>query len=153
VSEINKGLNEQVEAFRSRPLEEVYPVLWVDAMYEKIRMNGHVVSMAVLIVTGINSSGIREILAVEPMVEESKETYSLICKRLKQRGLKKVWFVVSDAHAGLKAAVTECFLGSSWQRCKVGLLKKSTSDSQTANFPLDCSKNIASGGEYTRISG
>ncbi len=107
VSEINKGLNEQVEAFRSRPLEEVYPVLWVDAMYEKIRMNGRVVSMAVLIVTGINSSGVREILAVEPMYEESKETYSLIFKRLKQRGLRKVWLVVSDAHAGLKAAVTE----------------------------------------------
>jgi putative transposase len=126
VSEINKGLNEQVEAFRSRPLEEVYPVLWVDAMYEKIRMNGRVVSMAVLIVTGITRLGIREILAVEPMYEESKESYRELFGRLKERGLKSVWLVVSDAHAGLKAAVTECFLGSCWQRCKVGLLKKST---------------------------
>ena len=123
VSEINKGLNEQVEAFRSRPLEEVYPVLWADAMYEKIRMNGRVLSMAVLIVTGINCSGFRETLAVEPMYEESKESYSLIFNRLKQRGLKNVWLVVSDAHEGLKAAATKCFLGSSWQRCKVHFMR------------------------------
>jgi putative transposase len=108
-----------VEAFRPRPLDEVYPILWVDAMYEKIRMNGRVVSMAVLIVTGVNRLGIREILAVEPMHEESKETYSVIFRRLQDRGLKKVWLVVSDAHAGLKAAVTECLLGSTWQRCRV----------------------------------
>jgi putative transposase len=123
VSEINKGLNEQVEAFRSRPLEEVYPVLWADAMYEKIRMNGRVLSMAVLIVTGINCSGVREILAIEPMYEESKESYTLIFNSLKQRGLKKVWLVVSDAHEGLKAAATKCFLGSSWQRCKVHFMR------------------------------
>ena len=123
VSEINKGLNEQVEAFRNRPLEEVYPVLWADAMYEKIRMNGRVLSMAVLIVTGINCYGTREILAIEPMYEESKESYSLIFNRLKQRGLKNVWLVVSDAHEGLKAAATKCFLGSSWQRCKVHFMR------------------------------
>jgi putative transposase len=123
VSEINKGLNEQVEAFRTRPLEEVYPVLWVDAMYEKIRMNGRVVSMAVLIVTGVNRLGVREILAVEPMHEESRETYSVIFRKLQDRGLKKAWLVVSDAHAGLKAAVTECFLGSTWQRCRVHFMR------------------------------
>ena len=91
--------------------------------FEKIRMNGRVVSMAVLIVTGVNRLGTREILAVEPMHEESKETYSLIFRRLQERGLKKVWLVISDAHAGLKAAVTECFLGSTWQRCRVHFMR------------------------------
>jgi len=88
VSEINKGLNEQVEALRTRPLEKEYPILWVDALYEKIRTNGRVVSMAVLIVTGINSVGIREILAVEPVYGESEETYTQLFNRLKERGLE-----------------------------------------------------------------
>jgi transposase-like protein len=57
VSEINKGLNEQVEAFRCRPLEREYPVLWIDSMFEKIRMDGRVVNAAVLIVTGITAKG------------------------------------------------------------------------------------------------
>ena len=123
VSQINKGLNEQVEAFRNRTLEEVYPVLWVDAMYEKIRMNGRVINMAVLIVTGVNRLGIREILAVEPMYEESRQTYRMIFKHLQERGLKSVWRVVSDAHTGLKAAVIECFPDASWQRCRVHFMR------------------------------
>jgi len=123
VSEINKGLNEQVEAFRSRVLEREYPVLWVDAMYEKIRTNGRVVNMAVLIVTGINSLGIREILAVEPVYGESEETYTQLFSTLKERGLEDVWLVVSDAHKGLQAAVRKCFLGASWQRCKVHFMR------------------------------
>ena len=123
VSEINKGLNEQVEAFRSRVLEREYPVLWVDAMYEKIRTNGRVVNMAVLIVTGITTSGIREILAVEPVYGESEETYTQLFSTLKERGLEDVWLVVSDAHKGLQAAVRKCFLGASWQRCKVHFMR------------------------------
>lgn len=123
VSEINKGLNEQVEAFRTRPLEAEYPILWVDALYEKIRTNGRVVSMAVLIVTGINTAGIREILAVEPVYSESEETYTQLFNKLKERGLQDVWLVVSDAHKGLQAAVKKCFLGTSWQRCKVHFMR------------------------------
>jgi transposase-like protein len=123
VSEINKGLNEQVEAFRTRSLESEYPVLWVDALYEKIRTNGRVVNMAVLIVTGINSAGIREILAVEPVYGETEGTYTQLFNRLKERGLENVWLVVSDAHKGLQAAVKKCFLGASWQRCKVHFMR------------------------------
>jgi transposase-like protein len=123
VSEINKGLDEQVEAFRSRPLESEYPVLWVDALYEKIRMNGRVQNMAVLVVSGVSRGGIREILAVEPMYNESEETYTVLFNALKDRGLERVWLVVSDAHQGLQAAVRKCLLGASWQRCKVHFMR------------------------------
>ncbi len=123
VSEINKGLDEQVEAFRNRPLESEYPVLWIDALYEKVRTNGRVQSMAVLVVSGLSRSGIREILAVEPMYNESEETYTVLFNTLKGRGLEKVWLVVSDAHLGLQAAVRKCFLGASWQRCKVHFMR------------------------------
>ncbi|AGA68908.1 transposase [Desulfitobacterium dichloroeliminans LMG P-21439] len=123
VSSIAKELNEQVEAFRNRSLDKVYPVLWVDALYEKIRDDRRVKNMAVLIVTGIDLEGKRDILAVEPMPEESTATYTSLFEKLKSRGLEKVWLVVSDAHKGLVKAVQESFIGCSWQRCKVHFMR------------------------------
>ena len=123
VSAITKDLNEQVESFRNRKLESTYPVLWVDALYERIRDNQRVKNMAVLVVTGINLEGKRDILAVEPMYEESAATYTKLFDRLKERGLEKVWLVVSDAHKGLVKAARESFIGCSWQRCKVHFMR------------------------------
>ena len=76
VSEMTKGLNEQVEEFRNRSLAgTVYPVLRVDALYEKVRVDSRIVSMAVLIVCGVDENGHRDIIAVEPMTEESRSSY------------------------------------------------------------------------------
>lgn len=124
VSEMTKGLNEQVQAFRTRSLAESrYPVLWVDALYEKVRMDGRVISMAILIICGVDADGRREILAVEPMLEESKESYSQLFRKLKERGLSSPSLVISDAHSGLVAAIREGFPGASWQRCKVHFMR------------------------------
>ena len=123
VSAIAKDLNEQVAAFRSRSLEATYPVLWVDALYEKIRDGHSVKNMAVLVVTGVNLEGRRDILALEPMYEESTATYNKLFENLKARGLEKVWLVISDAHKGLIKAVRESFVGCSWQRCKVHFMR------------------------------
>lgn len=76
VSEMTKGLNKQVYSFQNRLLSQrLYPVLWVDALYEKVRMDGRIVSMAVLVVCGVDEHGQRDILAVEPMLEELEDTY------------------------------------------------------------------------------
>ena len=124
VSEMTKGLNDQVDEFRNRPLtSDHYPVLWVDALYEKVRYGGRVVSMAILLVCGVNGEGKREVLALEPMLEESKESYRQMFEGLKERGLKRPFLVVSDAHKGLVAAIRECFQGASWQRCKVHFMR------------------------------
>ncbi len=123
VSEMTKGLNEQVQDFRSRSLAGHYPVIWTDALYEKVRVNGRVVSMAVLVACGVNAQGQREVLAVEPMMEESKESYSQLFQSLKQRGLETPSLVVSDANKGLIAAIRESFPGASWQRCKVHFMR------------------------------
>jgi len=124
VSVMTKGLNEQVEAFRNRSLSDTsYPVLWVDALYEKVRFNGKVVSMAILIVCGVNGEGKREVLSVEPMLEESRESYSQLFQGLKSRGLSRPALVVSDAHTGLVSAIRESFPGASWQRCKVHFMR------------------------------
>ena len=123
VSEINKGLDDMVHEFRTRPLESEYPVLWVDALYEKIRNDTRVQNMAVQVVKGINKEGIPQILAVEPMENESEETYRALFSKLKSRGLKTVWLCVSDAHKGLQAAIRKEFIGASWQRCKVHFMR------------------------------
>jgi transposase-like protein len=114
--------------FRASPiraLEREYPVVWIDALYKKIRLEDRVVNMAVMVVTGINSSGNREILAVEPMYNEPEDTYAVLFQKLKQRGLEQVWLVVSDAHAGPQAAIAKSFLGASWQRCRIHFMRKS----------------------------
>ena len=123
VSVITKELNKQVEEFRQRQLDTTYPVLWVDALYERIRDNRAVKNMAVLVVTGINLDGKRDILAVEPMYEESAATYTKLFSNLKERGLQNVWLVVSDAHKGLVKAAREAFVGCCWQRCKVHFMR------------------------------
>jgi putative transposase len=124
VSEMTKGLKEQAEAFRNRSLVgDNYPVLWVDALYEKVRYSGRVVSMAILVVCGVNESGQREILAIEPMLEESSVTYTHLFKKLKERGLTGVQLVVSDAHSGLVKAIMASFPGAGWQRCKVHFMR------------------------------
>lgn len=123
VSEITKGLDQEVSQWRSRSLDSFYPVLWVDALYEKIREKGRVISSAVLIVQGVNQAGKREILAIEPMLDESESSWKSVFENLKSRGLENVWLIISDAHKGIQGAVNKSFLGCQWQRCKVHFMR------------------------------
>jgi transposase-like protein len=123
VSEFNKELDSQVADFQSRPLAEEYPFLFIDALYQKVRVEGRVVSVAVMIACGVNPAGSREILAVEPMFDESEDSWRLFFRKLKARGMKRTALCVSDAHAGLQAAVRKEWLGASWQRCKVHFMR------------------------------
>ena len=121
---MTKGLNEQVEEFRNRSLADtVYPVLWVDTLYEKVRVDGRIVSMAVLIVCSVDENGHRNIIAVEPMAEESKSSYGVLFQNLKDRGLSTPRLIISDAHSGLISAIRASFPGASWQRCKVHFMR------------------------------
>jgi putative transposase len=123
VSEFNKDLDAQVADFRTRPLAEEYSFLWIDALYQKVRVEGRVISVAVMIACGVNQAGIREILAVEPMFDESEDSWRLFFRKLKGRGMKRTALCVSDAHAGIQAAVRKEWLGASWQRCKVHFMR------------------------------
>ena len=123
VSEFNKELDAQVEDFKARPLAEEYPFLWIDALYQKVRVEGRVVSVAVMIACGVNPAGSREILAVEPMFDESEDSWRVFFRKLKARGMKRTALVISDAHAGIQAAVRKEWLGASWQRCKVHFMR------------------------------
>lgn len=118
VSKLAKCLDEKVAEWRSRPLSGAWPYLIVDARYEKVRRGGRIISQGILIVLGINSEGMREILAVEVADTENETTWSDLFRDLKRRGLAGVQLVTSDAHEGIKAAVARYFQGASWQRCQ-----------------------------------
>lgn len=120
ISSLTGSLDSELEAWRMRRLEaEAYPYLFVDARYEKVRVDGRVVSQGVLVVSAVRDDGMREILAVEIADTESEATYQELFRSLKRRGLSGVELVVSDDHEGLKAAVCRHFQGASWQRCQV----------------------------------
>jgi len=120
VSELAGQLDEELDAWRNRPLTEAtYPYVSVDARYEHVRQGGQVVSQGVLIVAGVRADGHREILAIAVADTESAATYHHLFQGLKARGLSGVRLVTSDAHAGLKAAIDRHFQGASWQRCQV----------------------------------
>ena len=121
VSSLATRLDAELEAWRNRPLEaEGYPYLFVDARYEKVRVDHRIVSQGVLVVSGVRrTDGMREVLAVEVADTESEATYQELFRSLKRRGLEGVELVVSDDHEGLKAAVCRHFQGAAHQRCQV----------------------------------
>ena len=123
ISEITKKLDDQLEAFATRRLEEDYPYLIVDARYERIRVDGAIRSQAVLIAIGINWDGRRCILGVEIADRESRNSWREFLLSLRERGLRGVELVVSDDHAGLRAAVREVMPEAPWQRCYVHFLR------------------------------
>ena len=123
VSNVTKELNTEVTEFRSRALDDTYPVIWIDALYEKIREDKKVCSKAIMVAMAIHSQGQKEILALDPMETESTETWTVFFEKLKARGLSRIGLVVSDAHAGIQAALKQVFLGATWQRCKVHFMR------------------------------
>ena len=123
ISAVNKTLDESLERFAKRPLEEAYPYLVLDARYEKVRQDGVIRSQAVQIAIGINDEGRRQILAVELANRESQTSWKEVLLDLKSRGLRGVEFVVSDDHPGLKRAIAEVIPEAVWQRCYVHFLR------------------------------
>src|SRR5215217_7617891 len=120
ISSLATSLDSELEAWRTRRLEaESYPYVFVDARYEKVRVDGRVVSQGVLVVSAVRDDGFREICGVEVADTESEATYHELFLTLKARGLEGVELVVSDDHEGLKAAIDRHFQGASWQRCQV----------------------------------
>jgi putative transposase len=120
VSSLASSLDSALEAWRMRRLEAAsYPYVFIDARYEKVRVDRRVVSQGVLLVSAVRDDGFREIVGVEVADTESEATYQELFRSLKTRGLKGVELVVSDDHKGLKAAIAPHFQGTSWQRCQV----------------------------------
>jgi len=124
VSRICAGLDEDVAAFRDRPLGETsYPYVFVDATYCKARIGRRVVSQAIVVAVGVAADGRREVLGFDVGDTESEPFWTAFFRSLKARGLGGVKLVISDAHAGLVAAIAVAFQGASWQRCRVHFMR------------------------------
>ena len=122
VSRLCAEIDERVTAFLERPLEGDWPYLWIDATYVKVRQNGRIVSVAVIVAVGVNTDGRREVLGMDIGPSEAEPFWTAFLRKLARRGLRGVKLVISDAHEGLKAAIAKV-LSATWQRCRVGLLK------------------------------
>jgi Transposase and inactivated derivatives len=123
ISAINKRLDEELERFARRRLDEPFPYLILDARYERVREAGVIANQAVLIAIGIDWDGRRQVLAVELANRESRSSWKDMLMGLKGRGLHGVEFVVSDDHKGLRQALPECLPEAAWQRCYVHFLR------------------------------
>jgi putative transposase len=122
VSRVCAALDEHVEAFRNRPLEGRYPYLFLDAKVEKVRDGGRVVAKALVVAHGVHETGRREILSIDVGEAETEAFWTDFLRGLVARGLIGVQLAISDAHAGLKAAIAKV-LGCAWQRCTVHFLR------------------------------
>jgi putative transposase len=123
ISRISKELDDKVNEFLSRPIEEKIKYLFVDASYFKVRVESRYVNRAFLIVTGIREDGYREILGARIADGEDERFWSSLFDDLRQRGLSGVELVVSDGHKGIQKAVQESFIGASWQMCHVHFIR------------------------------
>jgi len=123
VSDLSAQLDDELDAWRNRQLETNYPIIILDATYQKVRHAGHVVSQAVVVVTGVNGKGRRSVLSLDVFHNENETEYGELFERLKEHNLKGVRLIVSDDHSGLQKALQRHFCGVLWQRCQVHYTK------------------------------
>jgi putative transposase len=124
VSRICAELDTQVTAWRSRPLDQgPYPFVWIDALSMRVREGGRIANTAVLVATGVNHDGQREILGVDIGSAEDGASWTAFLRGLVARGLQGVRLVTSDAHHGLKAAIAAVLDGATWQRCRTHFMR------------------------------
>jgi putative transposase len=124
VSEMAKSLDEEIAAFRSRPLDAgPYPYLWLDALTVRVREGGRIVRCACVVATGVNADGFREILGCDTFTSEDEAAWRVFLAGLVERGLAGVRLVVSDDHRGLTNAIDALLPGASWQRCRTHFMR------------------------------
>ena len=122
VSRLCGEIDERVGAFLTRPLEGDWPYIWLDATYVKARRDHRIVSVAVIVAVGVNTDGRREVLGMTVGHSEAEPFWVEFLRSLARRGLRGVKLVISDAHEGLKAAITKV-LSATWQRCRVHFMR------------------------------
>ncbi|MHB8283220.1 MAG: IS256 family transposase [Caulobacteraceae bacterium] len=122
VSRLCEDIDVRVKAFLDRPIEGDWPYIWIDATYIKVRQNGRIVSVAVIIAVGANSDGRREVLGMQVGPSEAETFWIDFLRGLARRGLRGVKLVISDAHEGIKAAVFKV-MHATWQRCRVHFMR------------------------------
>jgi putative transposase len=119
VSDLNKKIYSTIEAWRNRPIEREHPYVYLDGIVLKRSWAGEVRNVSLLVAIGVNGEGYREILGICEGAQEDKAGWSGFLKHLKERGLKGVRLIISDACMGLSESAAEFFPDAAWQRCVV----------------------------------
>jgi len=122
VSRLCEEIDARVKAFLDRPLEGDWPYVWLDATYVKVRRNHRIVSVAVIVAVGVNADGRREVLGMDIGASEAETFWTEFLRKLRRRGLRGVKLIISDAHEGIKAAVTK-LMNATWRRCRVHTMR------------------------------
>jgi len=123
VSRICARLDEEVQRFKERPISQPVRYMWLDATYVKVRQNCSVVSMALVLAIGVREDGYREVLGWDIGHTEDEVFWTEFLRKLVRRGLRGVRIVTSDAHEGLRKAISQTLTGASWQRCRVHFMR------------------------------
>jgi transposase-like protein len=123
VSRICGELDTAVTAFRTRAITGEHRYVWLDATYHKVRVDGRVISQATVVAIGVTSEGERQVLGVDVGPSEDRAFWTAFLRGLVKRGLTGVRLVISDAHTGLKQAISTVLTGASWQRCRVHFMR------------------------------
>ena len=152
VSKLCKDIDERVNAFLERPIEGEWRYLWLDATYLKVRDGGRIVSVAAIIAMAVTTDGRREIVGLGLGPSEAEPFWSAFLKGLVKRGLKGVKLVISDAHDGLRLAITRV-LGATWQRCRVHWMRNALAHVPKGPAHHGCRRDPASLPATRRRSG
>lgn len=141
VSRVTQELDEHFEQFRNRPLGEVCYLL-VDALYLKVRYNGSVIDMAILLAYGVTPEGKREILGASANLSEAEVHWREFFKHLQSRGMRGLRLIISDDHVGMKSARKAVFPSVPWQRCQFHLAQNAQSYAPKKSMKLEIAETM-----------
>ena len=119
ISDVTDKIMPQIEDWQNRPLSEVYPVLYIDAIHYSVRDNGVIRKLAAYVILGINNDGYKEVLTIEVGENESSKYWLSVLNGLKNRGVKDILIICTDGLTGIKEAMAAAFLKTEYQRCIV----------------------------------
>ena len=140
ISDVTDKLMPQIEDWQNRPLSEVYPVLYIDAIHYSVRDNGVIRKLAAYVILGINSDGYKEVLTIEVGENESSKYWLSVLNGLKNRGVKDILLICADGLSGMKEAIAAAFPQTEYQRCIVHQVRntvKYVSDKDRKPFCAD----------------
>ena len=140
ISDVTDKLLPQIEDWQNRPLDTVYPVVFIDAIHYSVRDNGVIRKLAAYVMLGINSSGIKEVLTIQIGENESAKYWLSVLNELKNRGVNDILIICADGLSGIKEAINTAFPNTEYQRCIVHQVRntlKYVSDKDRKEFAAD----------------
>ena len=144
ISDVTDKILPQIEDWQNRPLDDVYPIIYIDAIHYSVRDNGIIRKLAAYVILGINKDGIKEVLSITVGENESSKYWLSVLNELKNRGVKDILIICADGLAGIKEAITAAFPKTEYQRCIVHQVRntlKYVPDKDRKAFAADL-KNI-----------